>query len=181
MSAADVRKAQEEWANHLGRKVEEGDEIAPGTKMNFVLVPPGKFLMGSPGSESNRSKDEVQHEVEITKPFYLGTYHVTQGQYEAVTGKTPSQFKGADLPVEKVSWEDVDAFVRKLTEKATDGLMYRLPSEAEWEYSSRGGRPFSQPFGIGDGTFLSSHDANFNGNYPYGGTNQGPYLKRTTR
>jgi len=105
---------------------------------------------------------------------------VTQAQYEAVTGKTPSNFKGSDLPVEMVSCEEAEAFAKGLTEKARDGLLYRLPHEAEWEYSCRGGRPASLPFGIGDGASLSSHDANFDGNYPYGGAEKGPYLQKTT-
>ena len=180
VSAADVRKAQEAWAKYLGRKVEEEDEIATGVKMKFVLVPPGKFMMGSPKDEKDRHDDEVQHEVEITKPLYLGVYDVTQGQYEAGTGWTPSYFKGADLPVEEVSWDQADVFAKGLTEKAKDGLVYRLPTEAEWEYSCRGGHPSSQPFGIGDGTSLSSRDANFDGNYPSGGADKGADLQKTT-
>jgi formylglycine-generating enzyme required for sulfatase activity len=168
VSAAEVKQAQEAWAKVLGRQVEEEDEIAAGVKMRFVLVPPGKFLMGSPKEEKGRSGDEVQHEVTITRPFWLGKYEVKQAEYEAVTGKNPSKFKGNDLPVETVSWEEADAFARKLTEK-TAKLLYRLPTEAEWEYACRGGRPSSQPFGIGDGTSLSSDQANFNGDYPYGG------------
>ena len=156
VSAADVRKSQEAWAKCLGRQVEEEDEIAPGVKMKFVLIPPDKYLMGSPEGETDRSKDEEQHEVEITKPFYLAVYDVTQAQYAAVTGKTPSEFKGADLPVEQVSWEDADAFAKGLTEKARDGLLYCLPHEVEWEYACRGGRPSSLAFGVGDGTTLST-------------------------
>ena len=106
-SAADVRNAQEAWAKYLGRQMEEEDEIARGVKMKFVLVPPGKFLMGSPEGEADRGQNEGQHEVELTQPFYLGVYDVTQAQYEAVTGKNPSQYKGEpDLPVEWVSWDD---------------------------------------------------------------------------
>src|SRR5262249_6610215 len=80
---AEVKAAQAAWARYLGRQVEEEDEIAPGVKMTFVLVPPGKFLMGSPGDEKERSNDEVQHEVTITRPFFLGKTEVTQAQYEA--------------------------------------------------------------------------------------------------
>ncbi len=160
----------------------EEDEIAPGMKMKFVLIPPGTFQMGSPREEKERSDDEVQHEVEITKPFYLGAYDVTQAQYEAVplTGKVPSHFSGADLPAEEVSWTDADAFAKALTEKARDGLVYRLPREAEWEYSCRGGCSSSLSFGIGDGTSLSFHDANFDGRYPYGGAVVGPESTTTT-
>jgi formylglycine-generating enzyme required for sulfatase activity len=181
VSAAEVQKAQAAWAKYVGRQVEEEAEIAPGVRMTFVLVPPGKFLMGSPQGEAGRSDDEVQHEVTLTRPFYLGKYEVTQAQYEAVTGENPSRFKGADLPVEWVSWKDADEFADTLTKKCGDGLVYRLPTEAEWEYSCRGGRPSSQPFGIGDGRRLSSREANFDGNFPYSGADEGPYLRSTCR
>ena len=161
LSAADMKRAQTAWAKYLGRQVEEEDEIAPGVGMKFVLVPPGKFLMGSPESEQEREKNEVQHEVELTRPFYLAVNDVTQAQYEAVTGQNPSNLKGPDLPVETVSWTEADDFARKLTQNAKGGLLYRLPTEAEWEYSCRGGRPSSLPFGIGDGTSFSSLQANF--------------------
>jgi sulfatase modifying factor 1 len=179
-TAAEVREAQGAWAKYLGRKVEEEDEMAPGVKMKFVLVPPGKFLMGSPLGETEREKDEVQHEVTISHPFYLGKFEVTQEQYEAVTEANPSDLKGSDLPVEQVSWEEAGGFARKLTGKASN-LLYRLPTEAEWEYSCRGGRSSSSPFGIGDGSSLSSSQANFDGNYPYGGTGRGTYLAKTCR
>ena len=148
--------------------------------MRFVLVPPGAFRMGSPEGEIGRDEDEVLHEVELRHPFYLGVYDLTQEQYEAATGKKPSDFKGADLPVENVNWEEADACAKSLTGKAKDGLLYRLPTEAEWEYACRGGRPSSLPFGIGDGTSISSSDANFDGNRPYGGAARGPYLQKTT-
>ncbi len=179
VSAADVRRAQEAWAIYLGRKVEETVEIAPGVEMTFVLVPPGKFRMGSPADEKDRDKDEVLHTVVLTEPFDLGKYEVTQQQYQALTGKNLSNFKGADLPVEQVSWEKARDFGIKLTEKRSDKHVYRLPTEAEWEYSCRGGRPSSQPFGIGDGRSLSSREANIDGNYPYGGADKGPYLRKT--
>jgi formylglycine-generating enzyme required for sulfatase activity len=161
VSAAEVRRAQEAWAKYLGRQVEEEDEIAPGVKMKLVLVPPGRFLMGSPEGEKNRYKGEVQHEVTLRRPFYLGKYEVTQAQYEAVIGTNPSHFKGADLPVERVSWTEADTFADTLTKQSRDGLAFRLPTEAEWEYACRGGRPSSMPFGIGDGTSLSTDQANF--------------------
>jgi formylglycine-generating enzyme required for sulfatase activity len=166
VSAADVRAAQEAWAKQLRRKVEEEDEIAPGVRMTFVLVPPGKFKMGSPPGEAFQSKGEALHVVTLTRPFYLGKYEVTQAQYEAVTGRNPSHFRGASLPVETVSWEDADIFARKLSQKSTLRHLYRLPSEAEWEYACRGGHPSSDPFGnvtaIGRGWSLSHREANFN-------------------
>jgi len=87
---------------------------------------------------------------------------VTQAQYSALTGNSPSYHDGANRPVEQVNWDDADAFGRALTKKLSDGHEYRLATEAEWEYSCRGGRPSSEPFGIGDGRSLRARDANFN-------------------
>jgi formylglycine-generating enzyme required for sulfatase activity/serine/threonine protein kinase len=164
-STDDVRRAQEAWAKYLGREVETNVEIANGVTMSFVLVPPGTFLMGSPPDErgkNGRYPNETLHEVTLTEPFDLGKYEVTQAQYAALTGKQPSRYKGSDRPVEQVTWDDADAFGRELTKKLSDGHVYRLATEAEWEYSCRGGRPSSQPFGVGDGRSLMSSDANFN-------------------
>jgi formylglycine-generating enzyme required for sulfatase activity/predicted Ser/Thr protein kinase len=182
LSAAEVQQPQAVWAKYLGREVEEEDEIAPGVRMRFVLVPPGKFLMGSPEGEDRREADELLHPVAITRPFYLAKYEVTQAQYEAVLGKghNPSTFPGADLPVESVTWTEAAAYADRLTERRGDGMTYRLPTEAEWEYACRGGRPSSRPFGVGDGTSLSSQHANCDGNYPYGGAARGPALRRTS-
>jgi formylglycine-generating enzyme required for sulfatase activity len=163
VSAKKMRQAQAAWARYLGRKVEESVEIGKGVKMTFVLVPPGKFQMGSPADQKDRDEDETLHTVTLTRPFYLGKYEVTQAQYEALTGKNPSRFKGANLPVETVSWEEARAYAEKLTKKRGDKRVYRLPTEAEWEYTCRGGRSSSKPFGIGDGLSLSSREANFDG------------------
>jgi formylglycine-generating enzyme required for sulfatase activity len=181
VSATDMRKAQETWARYLGRKVEETVEIADGVTMTFVLVPPGKFRMGSPEGEADRRTGELLHEVTLSDPFYLGKYEVTQDQYQALIGSNPSQFKGADKPVEQVEWLEADGYCRKLTADKADKHVYRLPTEAEWEYSCRGGRPVSKPFGIGDGQSLSSQEANFDGTHPYGRAEQGPYLKKTCK
>ena len=170
ISAADAKEAQRRWARYLGRKVEEDDEIAPGVKMRFTLVPPGKYLMGSPEGEVDRREDEMQHSVTISRPFYLGIYPVTQAEYLGVTGKNPSRFQGLSLPVEQVSWEEATAFARKVSGKTK----YRLPTEGEWEYACRAGRPSSMVFGIGDGRSLSSAQANFNGAEPYGNALRAP-------
>jgi formylglycine-generating enzyme required for sulfatase activity len=171
LSAAEVQKAQAAWAMYLGCPVEEEDEMAPGVRMTFVLIPPGKFLMGSPKEEAGRNPfekgfdAEVQHEVTLTEPFYMGKCEVTQTQYAAVPvagqDPNPSHFKGADLPVEQVSWTEVSAYADTLTKKRASRFLYHLPTEAEWEYSCRGGRPSSDPFGIGAGASLSSDQANF--------------------
>jgi formylglycine-generating enzyme required for sulfatase activity/serine/threonine protein kinase len=165
VSAEVVRRAQEAWAKYLGRDVEEDVEIANGVTMTFVLAPPGKFLMGSPPDETGKNgryPNETLHVVTLTEPFDLGKYEVTQAQYAALTGKSPSYYKGANRPVEQVTWDEADAFGRGLTEKLSDRHVYRLATEAEWEYSCRGGRPSSEPFGIGDGRSLTPRDANFN-------------------
>jgi formylglycine-generating enzyme required for sulfatase activity/serine/threonine protein kinase len=166
VSADVVRRAQEAWAKYLGRDVEEHVEIASGATLTFVLVPPGKFLMGSPPDErgkNGRYANETLHVVTLTEPFDMGKYEVTQAQYAALTGHSPSYHKGSNRPVEQVTWDDADAFGRDLTKKLSDRHVYRLATEMEWEYSCRGGRPSSEPFGIGDGRSLTSRDANLNG------------------
>jgi formylglycine-generating enzyme required for sulfatase activity len=109
------------------------------TGMEFVLIPAGKFMMGSPSDEKDRyDKEGPAHEVTIKNPFYLGKYPVTQKQWENIMGSNPSRFKGDYLSVENVSWEDVHKFIKKLAEiEGTD--KYRLLSEAEWEYACRAG------------------------------------------
>ena len=103
--------------------------------MQFRPIPAGSFTMGDDEGEDD---EKPAHKVTITKPFYLGTYEVTQAQYEKVMGKNPSRFKGASKPVENVSWNDAKAFCKKLTALAKGGS-YRLPTEAEWEYACRAG------------------------------------------
>jgi formylglycine-generating enzyme required for sulfatase activity len=165
-SAAEVRRAQEAWAKYLGRQVEETIEIGGGTKMTFVLLPPGKFHMGSPGGEEARNPDEALHEVVLSEPFDLGKTEVTQAQYQAITRQNPSGgIHRADMPVEAVSWYDACDYAEILMKRRGDGHNYRLPTEAEWEYACRGGRPSSMPFGVGDGRTLSRQDANCDGNF----------------
>ncbi len=105
--------------------------------MKLVLIPAGEFQMGSPANEKSRESDEKQHRVKITKPFYMQTTEVTQAQWKAIMGSNPSRFKGDNLPVEQVSWNDVQEFLKKLSAK--EGVKYRLPTEAEWEYACRAG------------------------------------------
>ena len=130
--------------------------------MKFVWIPPGNFVMGSPKEEINREPypgaNETQHKVTLTKGFYMGVYTVTQDQWTKVMGKNPSFFKRRkNLPVEQVSWNDCQAFIKKLREK--DKKPYRLPSEAEWEYSCRAGT--TTPFHFGGA--ISADQANYNG------------------
>jgi formylglycine-generating enzyme required for sulfatase activity len=124
-------------------------EITNSIGMKLVLIPKGTFMMGSPESEQGRQKNEDQHEVTISKDYYLGVHEVTQAQYEKVIGKNPSHFQGAivgnenaDLPVENVSCDDAVVFCKKLSdlpEEMKAGRVYRLPTEAEWEYACRAG------------------------------------------
>jgi formylglycine-generating enzyme required for sulfatase activity len=123
--------------------------------MKLVLIPAGEFLMGSPDPDTDASSDEKpQHRVRITRSFYLGMYEVTQSQYFAVTGENPSWLRGSgDLPVERVSWEDAQAFCAKLNEREMEQLrggIYRLPTEAEWEYACRAGATTRFSFGDAD-------------------------------
>ena len=111
-------------------------------------------MMGSPASKKNRSSDETQHEVTLTKPFYMGKYEVTQEQWEVVMGDNPSSVKGARFPVTGVSWNDCQDYIKKLNAKTSGG--YRLPTEAKWEYACRAGT--STAFSFGDK--ITSKDAN---------------------
>jgi formylglycine-generating enzyme required for sulfatase activity len=109
--------------------------------MEFVMVPAGEFQMGcSEGAKPNEcSKDEKpRHRVQITKAFEIGKTEVTQKQWQAAMGSNPSAFKGEDRPVEQVTFEQVHEFLNKLNAR-NDGFLYRLPTEAEWEYAARAG------------------------------------------
>jgi len=115
--------------------------------IEFVQIPAGEFDMGSPANEKERfSNEDPVHHVKISKAFYMGKYEVTQKQWRDVMGNNPSNFNGDNLPVEQVSWNDVQAFVKKLNQN--EGIdKYRLPSEAEWEYAARAGTTTRYSFG----------------------------------
>ncbi|KKG15203.1 hypothetical protein EO98_15405 [Methanosarcina sp. 2.H.T.1A.6] len=119
--------------------------------MEFVPVPAGEFDMGSPSHEKRRKLWESPvHRVSLKKPFYLGRYPVTQEQWSKVMGNSPSYFKGEKHPVEMVSWEEAQVFIRKLNAVENTGeksSVYRLPTEAEWEYAARAGTTGSHFFG----------------------------------
>ncbi len=132
-------------------------EITNSIGMKLVLTPKGTFMMGSPESEEARFEDETQHEVTISKDYYLGVHEVTQAQYEKVMGTKPSYFQGDEIkgsstnnPVESVSWLDAVEFCKKLSdlpEEKAAGRVYRLPTEAEWEYACRAGSKSAYSFG----------------------------------
>jgi formylglycine-generating enzyme required for sulfatase activity len=159
-------------------------DLGKDVKLEMVLVPASKFKMGFTKKEVADLKVEIQedikkntkkelgkeqidlvdiimsfqgkqHEVTLTKPFYMGKHEVTQEQWEAVMGKNPSEEKGAKLPVTDVSWEDCQEFIKKLNKKTDGG--YRLPTEAEWEYSCRAGTTTAYSFG----NKITPKDANY--------------------
>ncbi|AKB19105.1 MULTISPECIES: formylglycine-generating enzyme family protein [unclassified Methanosarcina] len=117
------------------------------TGMEFVLIPPGEFYMGSLSEEQDISNSEYPvYKVTIENPFYMGKSQVTQKQWKHIMWDSPSHFRGEDRPVEMVSWYEVQEFVEKLnTAESTD--KYRLPSEAEWEYACRAGTQTRYSFG----------------------------------
>lgn len=119
-------------------------DLGSGVNLNLVPIPAGSFRMGS-GFKDDQDANPV-HEVTITRPFYLGKYEVTQEQWQAVTGKDPSRYKGGQNPVEQVSWEDCQEFLKQLNERIPGGG-FRLPTEAEWEYASRAGSTTAYCFG----------------------------------
>jgi formylglycine-generating enzyme required for sulfatase activity len=165
---------------------EEVIDLGKGLKLEMVLVPAGKFKMGFTKKEladlkvdlqedikkitkKELGKEQIdlvdlimsfqgkQHEVTLTKPYYMGKHEVTQEQWEAVMGDNPSDTKGAKLPVTDVSWEDCQEFIKKLNAKTNGG--YRLPTEAEWEFACRAGT--ATAFSYGDS--LTKSDANIGG------------------
>ena len=130
-------------------------DLGKDVKLEMVLIPAGKFKMGSPASEKDRNEKETQHEVTLTKPFYMGKYEVTQEQWFEIMGENPSREKGRKLPVTNVSWEDCQEFIKKLNAKTDGG--YRLPTESEWEYACRAGTTTAYSFG----DKITPKDANY--------------------
>ena len=129
-------------------QVSAGGDFTNSIGMRFVYIQPGSFMIGSPEDEPGYDNDEKRHRVKISSGFHMQTTEVTQGQWNAVMGNNPSDFKncGNDCPVEKVSWDDVQKFIRKLNRKE-GGDKYRLPTEAEWEYAARAGSDAAYCFG----------------------------------
>jgi formylglycine-generating enzyme required for sulfatase activity len=132
-------------------------EVINPLGMQFVWLPAGSFLMGSPPEEPERRPDEVQHAVTFRRGFYLAVHPVTQSQWRQVMGGNPSRFVGDDRPVENVSWEDCREFWERLGRG--DGRVYRFPTEAQWEYACRAGT--AGPFHAG--AALAADEANFDG------------------
>ena len=186
--AAEAKRRQAETAKALGVKVEQDFELAPGVKITMVLVPAGEFLMGSAASAAEVARlsnmeeakaecfehEHPQHRVTIREPVWLGKHEVTQAQWEAVTGSNPSEFKGAKNPVERVSWNHIQQFLKKVNARRR-GAQFRLPTEAQREYACRAGT--QTPFHFGE--TISTSQVNYDGNYPYGGAAKDECRERT--
>ncbi|MCY2969044.1 MAG: bifunctional serine/threonine-protein kinase/formylglycine-generating enzyme family protein [Planctomycetota bacterium] len=154
----DFNQAQEEQqslAKTLGLAVETTVDLGRGVNLAMILIPQGKFIMGSPLSEPGHKDDELQHQVVFSRPYFVGKYEVTQEQWEAVMGDNPSQTKGAKLPVTNISWNDCQNFISKLNAKTESN--YRLPTEAEWEFACRSGA--KSAYSVGDK--ITKNDANY--------------------
>ena len=154
-SEAKAKEVQKAIAKSLQKEVEEKADLGKDVKLEMVLIPAGTFMMGSPESEEDRDDDETQHEVTLTKPFYMGKYEVTQEQWFEIMGKNPSDYKGKKVPVTCVSWNDCQEFIKKLN-GITKGK-YRLPTEAEWEYACRAWTKTVYSFG----DVITPQDANY--------------------
>lgn len=164
------------WACDWGED-EQGVWVAfavAGVGQAMRWIPPGSFMMGSPPDEPERYGGEVLHQVTLSRGFWLGETTVTQALWSVVMGDNPSRFKGAKLPVERVSWEDAQRFIQKL-DVLQPGLALRLPTEAEWEYACRAGT--RTPFSFG--AQIDPSNVNYDGNYPYHGGLKVPYRAKT--
>jgi formylglycine-generating enzyme required for sulfatase activity len=166
--ATQAKQHQQAWADQLGTPGETTNSIG----MKLKLIPAGTFTM-SEGGEA--------HKVTLTKPFELGVYEVTQEQYEQVMGSKPSKFKGPQNPVEQVSWTDAVEFCRMLSELPAEkkaGYVYRLPTEAEWEYACRAGTTTKYSFGdseseLGDYAWYDENSRKTT--HPVGGKKPNPW------
>jgi len=146
------------------------DLPADAKPLEMVLIPAGTFIMGSPVNEKGSVDEGPQHQVTLTKSFYMGKYEVTQAQYQAAMGSNPSYFKGNNLPVESVSWDDCQTFIQKLNQMSQG--TFRLPTEAEWEYACRAGTT-AQFYWGNDSNYSQINDyAWYNGNNSPNGTKE---------
>nr|WP_232731716.1 bifunctional serine/threonine-protein kinase/formylglycine-generating enzyme family protein [Oscillatoria sp. PCC 10802] len=158
-------------------------DLGDGVILEMVSIPGGTFMMGSPQTESGRYSDEGPQRLVTVQPFFMGKYAITQAQWKVVAAlpkvnrdlnPDPSRFKGANRPVENVSWDDAVEFCARLSQKT--GRDYRLPSEAEWEYACRAGT--TTPFHFGE--TITTDLANYDGNSTYASAPKGVYRQQTT-
>jgi serine/threonine protein kinase/formylglycine-generating enzyme required for sulfatase activity len=198
-----VKTNQRDWANYLRLQLVETIDLGGGVKMEFVLIPPGKFIMGATKEEQEEyvktlHKDGQRpdfletelppHEITITKPFYLGKYEVTQQEYVTLTKlANPSEFQDgkADVvkgkntkryPVEMVSWTEAKSFLELLSKRSLPSKVKTIsfPTEAQWEYACRAGT--RTPFHFGES--LNGKEANCLGTIPFATATKGPSLER---
>ncbi len=157
-------------------------ELGNGVTLEMVEIPGGSFMMGSPATEADRNSDEgPRHRVNVPS-FWMGRFEITQKQWMAVTGRFPTDpgFRGDELPVDRVSWNDAQEFLTAFNRKLglqNKGMQhqYRLPSEAEWEYAARAGT--DTPFAFGE--TITPKIVNYDGNYPYASAPKGIYRQKT--
>ena len=147
---------------------------AQSITQRFRWIEPGTFMMGSPESEKGHRDNEVQHQVILTKGYWIFDTEVTQALWEAVMGNNPSYFKGKQRPVETVGWNDVQQFFKKVNQ-LNPKLNLELPTEAQWEYAARAGT--TTPFSFGKN--ITTDQVNYDGNYPYNNGQKGKYRKQT--
>ncbi len=156
---------------HIARSSSE--DLGNDVRLNLVIIPVGAFQMGSPPHVGN-TEEHPQHFVTL-QSFMISRCLVTQGQWKAVMSKLPPcRFKGDDLPVERVSWDEARTFCQRLARKT--GRNYQLPSETQWEYACRAGT--TTPFSFGE--TLTTEFANFNGEHTFRHEPRGPYRHMTT-
>ena len=173
-----VKPNKPTWASNL-RSDKHGtyaDLEVKGVGQRFRWINAGEFLMGSPKNEEDRESfglDETQHKVTLTRGYWLADTACTQALWQAVMEDNPCHFKGDVLPVEEVSWNDIQDFIRELN-GLTKGLNLRLPTEAEWEYACRAGT--ETPFSFGK--TIDSEQVNFDGNYPYANSKKSEYREK---
>jgi formylglycine-generating enzyme required for sulfatase activity len=164
------------WADNIGvdRYGIYADFSIKQVVQRMRLILPGKFMMGSPANEPERYDDEQLHEVMLTRGFWLADTACTQALWQTVMRKNPSYFKGAQRPVEEVSWDNCREFFKKIN-ALKPGLNLRLPTEAEWEHACRAGT--QTPFWFGEN--ITPEQVNYDGENPYAGGEKGKYRGET--
>ena len=166
------------------KRLQDRPKPKRGPQPDMVVIQPGTFMMGSPDTETKRDRNEgPQVSVSIPYSFEIGRHEVTFNEWKAcVDGGGCKGYRPDDngwgrgkRPVTNVSYQDVESYIDWINKQT--GLQYRLPTEAEWEYVARAGS--TMPFSTQTGTGISHREANFNGEFPYGSSDKGRYLKKT--